>query len=70
VAEGGCAAVRLEHRVRGILGVAACDLRQAVQLAVVTVEQLLEGVLVTGDVCRQQLGVASIRSPNVPTSEH
>ena len=71
-----CAAVRLEHRVLqrvgGVFGVAAGDLRQPVQLAVVTVEQLLERVPVTGDVRGQQLGVCPAgRFPRtVPTAEH
>jgi hypothetical protein len=64
--------VHVEHRVlqgvRGIFGVAAGDSRQPVQLAVVTVEQLLERVPVTGDVGRQQLGVRPVDSPAAPHS--
>jgi hypothetical protein len=53
--------MRLEHRilqrVRGIFGVSTADHGEPVQLPVVTVEQLLERVLVAGDVCCQQLSV-------------
>ena len=72
VAEGGGAAVRRQHRIlqgiSGVLGIAAGDPRQPVQLAVVTVEQLFERVPVTGDVCRQQFGVSPIDSPAAPHS--
>ena len=66
--------MRLEHRVLqrvcGVFGVAAGDLRQPVQLAVVTVEQLLERVPVTGDVRRQQLASDRSIPPKLPTAEH
>ena len=72
VAEGRGAAVCRQHRIlqgiSGVLGIAAGDPRQPVQLAVVTVEQLLERVPVTGHVGRQQLGVRPVDSPTAPHS--
>ncbi len=61
--KGAGAAVRREHRVLqcvlGILGAAAGQPGEPVQLPVMAVEQLLEGVAVAGDVGRQQFGVAA-----------
>ena len=77
VPKGGRAAVRGQHRilqrVGGVVGVAAGDLRQPVQLPVVAVEQFLEGVPVTRDVRGEQLGIAALVSAipqKLPTAEH
>ena len=58
-----CRAVRGQHRVLkgvgGVVGIAAGEMGQPVQLAVVPVEELLEGVAVAADVRDQQLGVGA-----------
>ena len=57
------AAVRGEHgvlqRVFGVLGAAGGEPRKPVQLPLMAVEQLVEGVAVAGDVGCQQLGVTA-----------
>ncbi len=57
IAERARAAVRSEHRVLErvgrVLGVAAGEARQPVQLAVVAIEQLLECIAVPGRMCGQ-----------------
>ena len=57
------AAVCRQHgvlqRVLGILGGAAGEPGKPVQLPVMTVEQLVEGVAFAGDVGGQQLGIAA-----------
>jgi hypothetical protein len=77
VAKSSGAAVRREHRVlQGILrilGAAAGEPGKPVQLSVMTVEQLLEGIAVTRDVGGQQFGIASLFSkvlPNLPPEAH
>lgn len=74
MAEGQSASVCGQHRVLegigGVVGVATGDLRQPVQLAVMSVEELLEGIAVTGDVRYQQLGVRPRRTGDPPESPH
>jgi|SRR5579884_1612741 len=57
-------AMRREHcvlqRILGVLVIAAGQAGKAMQLAVMTVEQLGEGVAVAGDVIGQQFGVAAL----------
>ena len=57
------AAVRRDHRllqrVLGVLGAAAGQPGDPVQLPVVAKKQLLEGVAIARDMSRQQLGVAT-----------
>ncbi len=58
------AAVRRDHRllqrVFGILGAATGQPGKPVQLSVVAVEQLLEGIAVARDVSSQEFGVAAL----------
>jgi hypothetical protein len=64
MSEGRRTAVRGQHRVlkriRGIVVVAAGDLSEPIQLAVMAMEQLLESVSITADVRDEQLGVRSL----------
>src|SRR5690606_17032935 len=60
---------RLLQGVGGVLGVAAGEPGQPVQLPVVAVEQLLEGIAVTVDMCGQQLRVGP-RPAIVPEALH
>jgi len=61
---------RVLERVCGVVGIAAGDPREAVELAVVTVEQLLEGIAVPGDVCLQQLCVRPPWIDDPPEAPH
>ena len=75
VAERGRLAVGRQHGVLqgigGVVGVVAGHLGQPVELPVVAVEQLLEGVPITGDMCGEQLCVRSVDPPRkLPTAEH
>ena len=64
------AAVRRDHRllqrVLGVLGAAAGQPGDPVQLPVVAEEQLLEGVAIARDVSRQQFGVATLSGTLLP----
>jgi hypothetical protein len=64
------AAVRRDHRllqrVLGVLGAAAGQPGDPVQLPVVAEEQLLEGMAIAGDVSRQQFGVATLFATLLP----
>ncbi len=59
----GCVAVCRQHRVLqrvgGVLGIAAGHQGEPVELTLVAVEQLLEGVPVAGDVGSQQLRIGA-----------
>ena len=62
---------RILQRVGGVVRVAAGHHRQPVQLAVMAIEQFLEGVPVACDVRGQQLRVAVMSEipPKLPTRE-
>jgi len=64
------AAVRRDHRllqrVLGVLGAAAAQPGDAVQLPVVAEEQLLERIPIARDVSRQQFGVATLSGTLLP----
>lgn len=66
--------MRRQHRVlqgiRGIVGVATGDLSQAVQLAVMPVEQLLEGIPLARDVRDEQLCVRPLWLSDSPEAPH
>jgi hypothetical protein len=64
------AAVRRDHRllqrVLGVLGAAAAQPGDPVQLPVVAEEQLLERIAIARDVSRQQFGVATLSGTLLP----
>jgi hypothetical protein len=57
---------RLLQRVLGVLGAAAAQPGDPVQLPVVAEEQLLERIAIARDVSRQQFGVATLSGRLLP----